>query len=185
MATHSSVLAWRIPGMGEPGGLPSIGLQSQTWLKRLSSSSRVLIGASLVAQMVKNLSATFALQLTLVFLPGEFHGQRSPAGCNPWDCKELDITEWLTHTQSTHGVSLVAQTVKHPPAGRETQVPSLGWEDPLNGMVTHSSTVAWRMPWTEERGWGGWFPVHGVTKNPHDWALRDLKLSISQSTHNT
>ena len=30
MATHSSVLAWRIPGMGEPGGLPSLGLQSRT-----------------------------------------------------------------------------------------------------------------------------------------------------------
>ena len=41
MATHSSVLAWRIPGTGEPGGLPSMGSQSQTQLKRLSSSSRL------------------------------------------------------------------------------------------------------------------------------------------------
>ena len=42
MATHSSVLAWRIPGTAEPGGLPSMGLQSWTRLKRLSSSrSRV------------------------------------------------------------------------------------------------------------------------------------------------
>ena len=40
MATHSSVLAWRFPGMEEPGGLPSMGLQSWTRLKRLSSSSR-------------------------------------------------------------------------------------------------------------------------------------------------
>ena len=40
MATHSSVLAWRIPETGEPGGLPSMGSQSQTRLKRLSSSSR-------------------------------------------------------------------------------------------------------------------------------------------------
>ena len=40
MAAHSSVLAWRIPGMGEPGGLPSNGVaQSRTRLKRLSSSS--------------------------------------------------------------------------------------------------------------------------------------------------
>ena len=39
MATHSSVLAWRIPETGEPGGLPSVELQSQTRLKRLSSSS--------------------------------------------------------------------------------------------------------------------------------------------------
>ena len=40
MATHSSVLAWRIPGTGKPGGLPSMGsAQSRTRLKRLSSSS--------------------------------------------------------------------------------------------------------------------------------------------------
>ena len=39
MATHSSVLAWRILGTGEPGRLPSMGSQSQTRLKRLSSSS--------------------------------------------------------------------------------------------------------------------------------------------------
>ena len=42
MATHSSVLAWRIPGMGEPGGLPSMGSHSRTWLKRHSSSSSCL-----------------------------------------------------------------------------------------------------------------------------------------------
>ena len=39
MATHSSVLAWRIPGMGEPGGLPSMGSHSRTQLKQFSSSS--------------------------------------------------------------------------------------------------------------------------------------------------
>ena len=39
MASHSIVLAWRIPGMGEPGGLPSMGSHSQIGLKRLSSSS--------------------------------------------------------------------------------------------------------------------------------------------------
>ena len=39
MATHSSILAWRIPGMGEPGRLQSMGSQSQTQLTQLSSSS--------------------------------------------------------------------------------------------------------------------------------------------------
>ena len=38
VATYSSILAWRIPGTGEPGGLPSMGSQSRTRLKRLSSS---------------------------------------------------------------------------------------------------------------------------------------------------
>ena len=43
MATHSSVLAWRIPGTGEPGGLPSMELQSWTRPKRLSSSSSSIL----------------------------------------------------------------------------------------------------------------------------------------------
>ena len=43
MATHSSVLAWRIPGTADPGGLPSVGLHSRTRMKRLSSSSRDFI----------------------------------------------------------------------------------------------------------------------------------------------
>ena len=46
---------------------------------------------------------------------------------------------------------LVAQTVKHLPAMWETQLQSLGQEDPLEkAMATHSSTLAWRIPWTEE-----------------------------------
>ena len=49
--------------------------------------------------------------------------------------------------------SLVAQTVKKPPAMQEIWVQSLGCEDPLGeGMATHSSVLAWRIPWTEEHG---------------------------------
>ena len=49
--------------------------------------------------------------------------------------------------------SLLAQTVKRLPTMRETQVQSLGWEDPLGKeMATHSSTLAWKIPWTEDRG---------------------------------
>ena len=47
----------------------------------------------------------------------------------------------------------MAQTVKNPPAMQETRVQSLGQEDPLEkGMVTHSSILTWRIPWTEEPG---------------------------------
>ena len=43
--------------------------------------------------------------------------------------------------------------VKNPPAMQETQAQSLGWEDPLEkGMATHSTILAWRIPWTEEPG---------------------------------
>ena len=43
-----------------------------------------------------------------------------------------------------------AQTVKNLPAVQETQVRSLGWEDPLEDMATHSSILAWTIPWREE-----------------------------------
>ena len=49
--------------------------------------------------------------------------------------------------------SLVAQMVKHLPTMRETQVRSLGWKDPLGKeMATHSTTFAWKIPWTEKCG---------------------------------
>ena len=47
----------------------------------------------------------------------------------------------------------MAQTVKHLPAMWETWVQPLGWEDPLKkAMATHSSTLAWKIPWMEEPG---------------------------------
>ena len=50
-------------------------------------------------------------------------------------------------------VSLVAQSVKDLPAVQETQVQSLGWEEPLEKeMATHSSILAWKISWTEEHG---------------------------------
>ena len=52
-----------------------------------------------------------------------------------------------------HGASLVAQLVKSLPAMQETWVPLLTSEDWLEeGMATHSSILAWRIPWTEEPG---------------------------------
>ena len=65
------------------------------------------------------------------------------------------------------GASLVAQRLKHLPAMRETRVRALSWEDPLEeGMATHSSILAWKIPWTEEPG--GLHTVHGVTRVGHD-----------------
>ena len=48
---------------------------------------------------------------------------------------------------------MVVQTIKNPPVMQERQVQVLGWEYPLeDGMATHSSILAWRIPWTEELG---------------------------------
>ena len=76
----------------------------------------------------------------------------------------------------------MTQVVKRLPAMRETQVQSLGWEDPLEKeMATHSSILAWRIPWTEELvGYSPWgrkesdtteqlhftFPGSSVSKEP-------------------
>ena len=61
---------------------------------------------------------------------------------------------------------LVTQMVKNLPAMWETWVQSLGWEDPLKeGMATHSSILAWRIPWTEESG--GFQPM-GSQRVGHD-----------------
>ena len=63
------------------------------------------------------------------------------------DVVSWKINRWLIPT------SLVAQMVKHPPAMQVTQVSSLGWEDLLEKeTVTHSSILAWEIPWTEEPG---------------------------------
>ena len=56
-------------------------------------------------------------------------------------------------TKTMRGASLVAQMLKNLPAMQETQVLSLGQEDPLEkGISTHSSVLAWKIPWTEEPG---------------------------------
>ena len=62
---------------------------------------------------------------------------------------------------------MVAQMVKHLPTMREIQVQSLGQEDPLEKeMATHSSTLAWRIPWTEEHGK---LQSMGSQRVGHDW----------------
>ena len=74
-----------------------------------------------------------------------------------------------------HWASLVAQRLKRLPLIRETWVRSLGWEDPLEKeMATHSSILAWRIPWTENLmdGEAWWATVHGAAKS-RTW-LRDL-----------
>ena len=71
--------------------------------------------------------------------------------------------------------SLVAQTVKHLPKTRETQVQSLGQEDLLEKkMATHSSTLAWKIPWMVEPGR---LRFHGVAKS-QTW-LSDFTFTFS------
>ena len=73
--------------------------------------------------------------------------------------------------------SLVAQMVKNLPAMQETWVRPLGWEDLLEKeMVTHSSILAWRIPWTEEPG--GLQPM-GLQRVRHDWVTNTHMVLIA------
>ena len=71
--------------------------------------------------------------------------------------------------------SLLAQTVRSPPAVWETQVRSLGGEDPLEKeMATHSSILAWKIPWIEETGG---LQSTGLQRVWHNWTT-SLSLSL-------
>ena len=97
-------------------------------------NSKILLWASLVAQMVKNPPA---VQETWVQSLG---------------CKDPVEKEMATDS-SILGASLVAQMVKNLPAMQESEFRSLGQEDPWEkGMTTHSSILIWRISWTEEPG---------------------------------
>ena len=81
---------------------------------------------------------------------------------------------------------LVAQMVKHLPIMRETWVQSLGWENLLeNDMATHSSILAWKIPWTEEpsrlqsTGLQRVRHVFNPNNNPISWVLCCAVLSCS------
>ena len=68
----------------------------------------------------------------------------------------------MSHNLDNLGASLVVQMVKNLPAMWKTWVQSLGREDPLEIMATHSNILAWRIP-MDRRAW--WGTVHGVTKS--------------------
>ena len=90
---------------------------------------------------------------------------------SPWK----DVTIWHTHPFT--GASLLAQRLKRLPAMRETRVRSLGWEDPLEKeMATHSSILAWRIPWTEQPSR---LQSMGSQRVGHDWATSHTPFNSS------
>ena len=88
--------------------------------------------------------------------PGNSAGKESTCNAgNPSSTPGLGrfAGEGIVYPFQYSWASLVAQTVKNPLAMWETRVQSLGWEDLLEkGMATHSSILAWRIPWTEKPG---------------------------------
>ena len=106
-----------------------------------------------------------------VSLPEKSRRQRSLAGHSPLGRKELDTTKHEPR----------GSDVRKLPAMQETQVWSLGQEDPLEkGMATNSSTLAWRIPWTGEPD-RPWATVYGVAKSRtqlSDWQKQQALTSL-------
>ena len=114
MATHSSVLAWRIPGTGEPRGLPSMGLHrvGHNWSDLAAAAAACLpkgfSGSSVGIQFACNAGD-----------PGSILQLRRSPG------------EGIGYPLQYSWASLMAQMAKNPLTMRETWVWFLGWEDPL------------------------------------------------------
>ena len=107
------------------------------------------------------------LMTFLMGFPGSSAGKES--ACHAGDPSSIPGSgrspgEGMGYPLQYSWASVVAQTVKNPPAMWDTWVQSLGWEDPLDeGMTTHSSILAWRIP---SHGRGAWqATVHGVVKS--------------------
>ena len=115
-----------------------------------------------MTQIVKNLPA---MQETQIWSLG-------------WeDPREKDIDDNTDNAYLPRAASLVAQRLKRLPAMWETWVRSLGQEDPLEKeMATHSSVLAWKIPWTEEPGG---LQSTGAQRVGHDW---ETSLSLSRDT---
>ena len=97
----------------------------------------------------------------------------------------LSLPSWPCAYEGSKGVQrapLGAQTVENLPAMQETQVQSLGREDPLEkGIATHSSILAWRVPWTEEPGG---LQSMGLQRVGHDWMTHtDTHTHTHTHTH--
>ena len=133
MATHSSVLAWRIPWTGDPGGLLSMGLHrvGHEWSDSAAAAAAEPYEGLPYHSSVGKESACSAGD------PGSIPGLGRSTG------------EGIGYSLQYSWASLVAQLVKNPPAMQDILVQSLGLEDPLEKRkATHSSILAWRIPWT-------------------------------------
>ena len=107
-----------------------------------------------LAKQSKNICPHYSKSVCLLESPIMISKPLQPLGCSWWGSRNLFLLP-------IYETSLVAQTVKRPSAMWEIWVQTLGREDFLEKeMVTHSSILAWKIPWMEEPG-----TVHGVTKS--------------------
>ena len=135
MAPHSSTLAWKIPWTEKPGGLQSMG------------SLRVRHDWATSLSLFTFMHWKRKWQPTPVFLPGESQGWGSLVGCRPWGHTESDTTEVTQQQQQQHLFSGGSDSKESAcNVGDLASIPGLGRFPGGEGMATHSSILAWRIP---------------------------------------
>ena len=141
-----------------PGGLWSI------WLQRvqLDWSDLACMHVLVLEKGMVTHSSILGWRIPWTEGPGGLHSMGSQRIGHD---KATNTTEQLT----LFWTSQVVLVVRNPPANAgdvRDEVWSLGRVDPLEGMATHSSILAWKIPWTEEPGGGGGATVHRVAQSP-------------------
>ena len=148
MATHSSVLAWKISGTAEPGGLPSMGSH------RVGHDWSYLAAAAAAAST----GESWELSWWRIHLQCRRLQFDSSVGRIPWRRDRLSTPVFLGFPGGSGN-----------PGIQGTWIQSLGsilcWEDPLEeGMATNSSILTWRTPWTKE--------FMGSQRAGHYWVIK-------------
>ena len=174
MTMHSRILAWRIPGTEEPGGLQSMWLQrfGHDWVTHTPTVDQWLYGLQFFFQ-----TCILKICKWMKYLyNGHSYTQYLDSAINI-------LLYFLCYLNIHLAISLVTLMVKNPPAMQETWVQSLSQEDPLEKrMATRSSFPAWIIPWKEEedglQSWG-----HRESDTTEWLTLSLLNILLSKSIH--
>ena len=181
MAPHSSTHAWKIPWRVECGRLQSMGSPRVGLTERLHFPFPEAVSVCHVMSF-KTVAVQWLSHVRLCN-PVDSSVQASLSFPVSWSCSNLFPSSWWCHPTvsssvtpfsscpQSYAASLVTQVVKSLPAMQETWVQPLGLEDPERRMATHSSILAWRIPWTGEPGG---LQSTGSQRVRHDWATLSL-----------
>ena len=161
------LLAWT-SAQGRPRGPGSVGAPRRGLLSPSPSPCSLLPAPRDSGGNIPEPQRGWSLRSTAAEQPGPLRFPHSSAGkdstCNTGDPGSIPGSgrspgERKGYPLQYSWASLVAQLVKNLPAMRETPVPFLGWEDPLEeGKASHSGILTWRIPWTDRM-------VHGVAES--------------------
>ena len=138
-----------------------------------SPASRSFLMSQLFTSGDQSIEASASASVLPMNIKGLISFKKLPLGFRN-SCRRAASTDdcdilvyWYSRKYSR--VSVVAQMVKNLPAVQKTWVQSLGWEDPLEkGTTTHSSILAWRIPWTEEPGG---LLTHSISQEEYSWEM--------------